>query len=176
MSNLNQSLSDLLKHDRDDFASRWKDAFGPPRQPDTYMPLGLSPSGISDIRITGRPTYHMAGIEVIQDPHLTVDGEPDSAAYPDWRERYLRNEARWRAGVYRIHQRPVRMEPLWYTPQVPNPDIIKMEVDGRTVFVAHPVTWQRAMQKMTEVVGEKLYDEKFRTMMYGQGWGASHMP
>lgn len=106
------------------------------------------------------------GVEIRTSRFLTVAGEPDSAAYPDWAQRYLRNEGRWRAGVHRIHQRRVHLEPLWYTPQVPDPNLYKLAGHG---FVGHPETVRHMERKIAEtarlrneeIVSHVLYTGRF---------------
>jgi hypothetical protein len=108
----------------------------------------------------GRPRF-------IEEPYLTVDGEPEERPVPDLIEAYLRNEARWLGGRHRIHERPVRLEPLWNThiPQVPNPNIIKMEVDGQVTFVAHPVTMRRMMDTVGRPLTDAINQETMRMWM-----------
>jgi hypothetical protein len=161
----------ILRAAQDDFSTRWKDLLKPRRTPE---PLRFEPKDQSNLpqksefRIT-KPICTMrsfGGLELRESEWLTVDGEPDSAVHPDWRERYLRNESRWRAGVHRFHQKAVRIEPLFYTPQVPDPNVYRIDGVG---YVAHPATVRKVMQVVSNTMRDQVNDFTTNTLMKG-GW------
>ncbi len=158
----------VLRDAQADFASHFKELFGPPRRADQFKPFptGTTVKAPGIIR-GGYTATRFSGVPVIESPYLTVDGEPNSAVHSDWRERYERNEARWLANRHRLHQRRFVPEPLWYTPQVPNPDIIKMENDGRTTFLAHPVTLRKALNAMNEGLREGVQQQMYDALLHG---------
>jgi hypothetical protein len=171
MSGYDEYTQRLLRDAQADFASHFKDLFGHPRRADQFKPF---PTGDHSTTVKapgtirgGYAATRFSGVPVIESLYLTVDGEPDSAVHSDWRERYERNEARWLANRHRLHQRRFRSEPLWYTPQVPNPDIIKMENDGRTTFLAHPVTLRKVMKAMSEGLREGVQQQVYDALLHG---------